>query len=221
MKQNITPEALRTFGSPWFVAGLPGSSRVGASSWPLPGMGQFVIQIKGSATLVTFPYHASLEHGATMAGTEEWLMALSLDIFNQFSKMSLQAVLLNENSVVWIPYGWVIMLVNCRDQLVMPQALVIPYLNAKLALRYPSLGLLAKFHIENVKFNQKNRVKHWTDYGGSYLEWLSSLIPQEDSSAVGAGTQVITLASMDMKIGDGDIQAKEVGRDIHLKEGEN
>ena len=75
-------------------------------------------------------------------------MALSPDILNQFSKMSLQAVLLNENSVVWIPYGWVIMLVNCGDQLVMPQALVIPYHNPQLALRYPSLGRLANFHIE-------------------------------------------------------------------------
>ena len=76
MKQNMAPEALRSFGSPWLVAGLPGSSRVGANSWPVPGMGQFVIQIKGSATLVTLPYQASLEREATMAGTEEWLMAL-------------------------------------------------------------------------------------------------------------------------------------------------
>ena len=84
--------------------------------------------------LVTFPYASSLERGANMAATKEWLMALPPASFNQFAKGSMQAVSLVENSVVWIPYGWVTMLVNCRGQLDIPQALVIPYLNAKLAL---------------------------------------------------------------------------------------
>ena len=50
-----TPEGLRTFGSPWMVAGMPGSARIGPINWPVPGMGQFLIQVKSSSAVVTFP----------------------------------------------------------------------------------------------------------------------------------------------------------------------
>ena len=108
-------------------------------------------------------------------------MALPPASFNQFAKGSMQAVRLVENSVVWIPYGWVTMMVNCRGQMDIPQALVIPYLNAKLALGYPSLGLLVNFHLEHVKANNGVGHQFWTDHGDSYVEWLGALNPPEDS----------------------------------------
>ena len=74
MQQNIAPEGLRSFGSPWLLAGLAGSSHIGPNNWPLPGMGHFLIQVKGTAMVLTFPYASSLERGATIAGTEDWLM---------------------------------------------------------------------------------------------------------------------------------------------------
>ena len=72
LRRNIAPEGLRSFGSPWLLAGVSGSARIGPSSWPVPGMGQFLIQVKGSAFVVTFPYGSSLERGATLHATEEW-----------------------------------------------------------------------------------------------------------------------------------------------------
>ena len=239
MKQKMAPEALRSFGSPWLLASMPGASRIGPDHWPTPGMGQFVIQTKGSAMVVTFPYQASLERGATIAGTEDWLMALPPASFNHFAKTSLGAVKVMENSVVWIPYGWVTMLVNCRGQLDVPQALAIPYLNAKLALGYPSLGLLVNFHYDYVKANQQNGSKHWREHGDSYLEWLATLNRQEDSSAVHAGTPIQgqpalmdiqgPAALMDGPVDDGESQPKDMetqGEDSQPKdeetpEGEN
>ena len=76
-------------------------------------------------------------------------MALPSVSFNQFAKGLMHAVRLVENSVVWIPYGWVTMMVNCMGQVDSPRALVIPYLNAKLALGYPSLGLLVNLHFDH------------------------------------------------------------------------
>ncbi len=61
-----------------------------------------------------------------MASTEDWLMGLPPSAFSQFANASLQAVMLNENSVVWIPYGWVTMMVNFKAQSGIPQAMVIP-----------------------------------------------------------------------------------------------
>ncbi len=55
MNKSMVPEALRSFGSPWLVGGLPGSCRIGVNGWPVPGMGQFLIQTRGSSILVTFP----------------------------------------------------------------------------------------------------------------------------------------------------------------------
>ena len=117
----------------------------------------FMIQTKGKSWLVTLPYAASIERGATMQNTEEWLMNLPPASFNQFSRTCFKAVRLVKHTVVWIPYGWVSILVNMRGQLDSAQALVIPYLNAKLALDYPSIGLLVTFHAEFVKANQEKR----------------------------------------------------------------
>ena len=81
-------------------------------------------------------------------------MALPPASFNKFATGPMQAVKLVENSVIWIPYGWATMMVNNVGQLGFPQTLVIPYLNAKLALGYPGLGRLANFHFDLVKANQ-------------------------------------------------------------------
>ena len=186
MQQKIAPEAMHTFGAPWLIGGLPGSSRIGASSWPAPGVGQFIIQTNGNAWLICFPYAASLERGAEMHFTEDWLMNLPPANFIQFARTHFQAVKLIKNSVAWIPYGWVTMLVNCRGQLDIAQALVIPYMTSKLAIGYPSLGLLVTFHIQLVKAHQANGQKHWKEHGDSYLEWLANLSngPQGDIHAI-------------------------------------
>ena len=92
----------------------------------------------------------------------------------------MQAVRLVENSVVWIPYGWVTMLVNNSGQEVIPNTLVAPYFNAKLILGYPGCGLLINFTLDHVKANDGSG-KYWKEHGESYAEWLGTLHRQEDS----------------------------------------
>ena len=139
-------------------------------------MGQFLIQGRGSAMVITFPYASSLERGANMATAEEWLMDLPPVSFNQFANASFQAIKLVKNSVVWIPYGWAIMMVHCEREIT--DTLVIPYLNVKLAHAYPSIGLLVNFHVGHVKINQKKGAKFHTEHWDSYVGWLQVLNPQ-------------------------------------------
>ena len=152
-------------------------------------MGQFMVQLKGSAILVTFPYASSLERGSNMATTEDWLMELPPASFNQFANGSFKAIKLVEKAVVWIPYGWVAMMVHCSRDI--SNTLVIPYLNAKLALGYPSMGMLVSFHMENVKANQQKGMKHWTEHGDSFCEWLGNLNCEDDIQAQQAGIHAI------------------------------
>ena len=136
-------------------------------------MGQFLVQVKGTAMVITLPYASSLERGATIAGTEAWLMDLPQASFNQFAKGSMQAVRLRENAVAWIPYGWVTMMVNSTKEIC--QTLAIPYLNAKLALRYPCIALLVNFHLGHVK--QGNREKGNRYWGQTMRTPSSSGLP--------------------------------------------
>ena len=97
------------------------------------------------------------------------------------------------------------MLVNCRGQLDIAQALAIPYLNAKLAIGYPSLGLLVTFHNQWVKAHQENNQKHWKEHGDSYLEWLSNL-----NNGTQGDVQVVQ-AIQDSRVGT-DVPALEDGQ---------
>ena len=109
-----------------------------------------------------------------MQDTEQWLMALPPSSFNQFAKGPMQAVRLVENSVAWIPYGWVTMTINAMSQAEYPRTLVIPYLNAKLALGYPSLSVLVNFHLDYVKSVQGMSSKYWADHGRATLSGLAT-----------------------------------------------
>ena len=141
-------------------------------------------------------------------------MALPPASFNQFSRTAFRAVRLVQHSVVWSPYGWVTMLVNCVDQVEFPQSLVIPYMNAKLGLEYPGLGLLANFNYDQMKANKTQGNKYWVETGDSYVEWLGTLTPEEDSQV----QQAIPLmppvqpALMDGLAEDSQVEAPEMER---------
>ena len=159
-----------------------------------------------------------------MQGTEDWLMNLPPSACNQLAGTSFRAVRIVKETVVWIPYGWVTMLVNCMGQLDVSQALIIPYLNAKLALAYPSLGILVNFHVEYVKNHKQNGVNHWKEHGDTYLEWLATL-----SSAVNTDTPPPnTPAIMDIEatealaaLTDGRVDDETQPRDIEMQQGED
>ena len=63
------------------------------------------------------------------------------------------------------------------------QTLVIPYLNAKLALKYTGIGMMVNFHIKMVQdYQVKGTV--WADHGPAYREWLANLLTSTEDSQV-------------------------------------
>ena len=139
-------------------------------------------------------------------------MNLPPSSFNQFSAGTISAVKMTENMVVWIPYGWVTLMVNNVGEPGFPRTMVIPYLNAKLALGYPSIGLLIKFHIDHVKANQGKGAKYWTQHGDTYMEWLGNLDRHAGSPAIQDESQVNSVgqpALMDGHEDDGETMKEE------------
>ena len=153
-------------------------------------MGQFLIQVEGSSMLVTFPFASSLERGASIGDTEDWLAGLPPAVFERFANDALRGVRMMEGAVVWIPVGWCAIMVNSQQHS-WSSTLAIPYVNTKLALDYPGIGILANFHLEHVRFHQEQGAKHWSEHGDSFIDWLNNFagrdgdqieqLPLEDS----------------------------------------
>ena len=116
-----------------------------------------------------------------------------------------------ENSVVWIPYGWVTIMVNCTGQVGFPRTLVIPYLNAKLAAAYPSLGQLVNFHFTNVEANKDTGGKFWKEHGDSYLEWLGILNCQDDQE----GTRIVNPGQPALCLTEGLVEDGDIPPDMN------
>ena len=93
-------------------------------------------------------------------------------------------------TVVWIPVGWCASMVNSYHHS-WSSTLAIPYVNTKLALGHPGIGILVNFHIENVRYHQERGAKHWSEHGDSFIDWLTNFagrdgdqieqLPLEDS----------------------------------------
>jgi hypothetical protein len=66
-KQNMTPEALRTLGSPWLVPCEPVGARKDVTQWPLPGFGHFIIPQRGSMLVCLIPVESLLERGCEIS----------------------------------------------------------------------------------------------------------------------------------------------------------
>ena len=49
-------------------------------------------------------------------------------------------------------------MVNHTNEAVIPMTLSIPYLNARLALTFPSIGQLANFHMDSTRAHQKKGI---------------------------------------------------------------
>ena len=101
--------------------------------------------------------------------------------------------------------------------------LVVPYLSAKLAHGYPSLGLLVNFHLEHAKRGQQKGAKYWKEHGDSYIEWLGTLNCQDDQE----GTQIVNPGQPALCLSDGPVEEGDSPSELkdgtvnHTVEGDN
>ena len=193
-EKGWVPEALRTFGSPWLLVGQPGSCRVGASGWAMPGMGQFLAVLSGSAYLVTFPYSEAMERGAEMANAHKWLLETTGKVFATFAGKAIRAAAMSTGCTAWVPYGWAAILLTTVTHGTPSLVMSAPYLNHALAKQYAWLGVLVKHNVDVVTALQRSGHKPWDTLAPSYLEWLGSLQEGPEHGQPGQKTQDALLA---------------------------
>jgi hypothetical protein len=208
--EDLVPEALRTFGAPWLLAGQPGSVRLGTAGWALPGIGQFINCIAGSVILVTYPFKAALERGATINTATEWLLNMNLSTFKTFARPVLQtptvqAACLTAGCTAWVPYGWAPILVTKVDQAEPSIVLSTPYMSATLAREYPQVALLATSCSANIELQASKGIAPWRELCQQFKEWASGLI----GDPMQAVSPVAQVAKAIMDNADKDNKAKD------------
>ena len=118
--KGFFPDAVTTLGRPWVWQSRRGALRSGPRDWPSFGIGQFVFGWEGHSVLVLF--HASVfeQLAIPLTWAAERIRAMSaLDlgaIFKSTVPPTQHHVVLTRSTAVWVPYGWVPMLMACPTE---------------------------------------------------------------------------------------------------------
>ena len=143
---GISPEALRDHGAPWILSGNPGSARFMNNGWPIPGHGQFLSGIQGGSVVVTLPYWVILEKGVDMDIAATWLCnEVKASVFDDILDNHGRAATLAQNAVMWVPFGWLAILVTHATSPQGSHVLMTPMTSVKLANQCPDILRLVKF----------------------------------------------------------------------------
>ena len=76
-EQNMTPEALRTLGSPWLLPCEPAGARMDVTQWPLPVFGHFLTPQRGSMLACLIPVESLIERGCEISNGIKFVTQLS------------------------------------------------------------------------------------------------------------------------------------------------
>ena len=174
--RGFSPEALRGYGSPMIFAAIPGSSRVLHHAWYLPGVGHLFIVNHGPVIVMTFPFLAALNRGASCETIVQWLCDLSPKLLKDFSDKNVSLVSLEDGASAWVPYGFAVILVIPASNKVNSCVLGVPYTNANLAKLYPHFGQLAAFLEKHTAAAANFGSPPWVREAGNFSEWLRSVM---------------------------------------------
>ena len=208
---KILPTALTGFGAPQLLICKPGTSVSGPGDWPVCGVGQFIIMVKGSATLALWSAKSTKLRGSSVDGQLEFLFKeLASSTFNSWADENLRFVCMEQGSAAWVPYGWFGVFIARPSEHAASTAMLQPYVNQLLASQCDEWGEVSQFVASQIEGWVRRGLKVWQTIGPSSLEWLrarpsaasfisprkqlkdSSLAAQEDSQvSVSEESQVI------------------------------
>ena len=137
----MTPEALRTLGSPWLLSCEPAGARKDVTQWPLPGFGHFLIAQRGGMLACLIPLESLIERGCEISNGIKFVTQLSWKDFGQFAATQLPFANIEVCHALWVPYGWRCILMS-RSTSSICHALHIPYVSAKMVVTSPRKGTL-------------------------------------------------------------------------------
>ena len=173
---KIMPEALRGMGAPTLLVSKVGECRYGPDSWPLVGLGQFVLCLKGEVTLFAWPAESVLQKGCDLSGQWQFLFSdLSFKPFQEWADNYAHFVDMSEGHSVWVPYGWYVASITRTTGSQNSVMLAQPYVAKGLASKCSEWPAVSEYLAMVIKDAQARGTKAWREHGPSALEWLQPL----------------------------------------------
>ena len=170
---HAKPKKLSDFGAPSLLVDNMGECRRGIKAWPMVGLGQFAIQVKGESTLLCWPAEAVLNKGCAL--DTQWrfiLEELGQKQFNEFAEEHCHFVALTTMAAVWIPYGHYVVSMSRPSADTSSGILVQPFVNDVLAgtcTQWPEVKKLLVAQMDNLA---STGTKVWKDMAPRAVEWL-------------------------------------------------
>ena len=106
--------------APWYVAFKTASTRIGPHCWPWPGVGCVVFAVTDHVCLALCPIEPILASGIMM---RDLLSHLNTPTGVQYLNKRVKMVWLQQNDVLWVPYGFIAIPTRWDPQDEQPRAL--------------------------------------------------------------------------------------------------
>ena len=178
------PEALRGMGAPKLLVSATGGCRYLHESWTMPGIGQFVIAVRGHTTLAMWPGNSVIALGCALADMPKFLFSdMGHKNFGEWASDHLRYVNLVPGASVWLPYGWYGAMVTRPGTEGAASLVAQPYVTKALASRCHWWLPASKHLLSMVADLVENGPKAWKQCGPEAIEWLQQLGPVERFSA--------------------------------------
>ena len=172
---RMVPEALRGLGVPRVLVSKSGEATMTNKEWPMCGLGQFLLPLSGSITLMCWPVSSLLSLGVSVSGQLDFInRAMPYKSFSVWADNKARFVRLVPGSAFWMPYGWYGLMLSRPADDNHVSVLTQPYVTKVLAHACPDWPAvsadLQAIVAQMVKENTPWYVKH----GSTVVEWLKA-----------------------------------------------
>ena len=171
---KMMPEALRAMGAPQLLVSMVGEARHGEEDWPLAGIGQFMVCVRGACVLMAWPVGSLMEKGCNVAKQDHFLFQeCGPKVFTEWADKNCKYVDLHAGSAVWVPYGWFAASLARPSEAQHASVLVVPYVTKLMASGFAQWPAVADNLVRQVQELEKSGPKVWKAIGQSTVQWLS------------------------------------------------
>ena len=177
--RKAVPESLRGMGAPWMTVTQKGTARVDPLEWQLSGMGQFVVALRGCATLVAWSGESVTNTGCLLGDQFQFFLFadMAYPSFQSWGHSNLQYLNLYEGVVAWIPYGWYVGSVAREGASGHSTVLQVPFVTMQLASQCRIWSQVAHVIAQWIQALMRQGSKAWSANGDSSLAWLNQPVP--------------------------------------------
>ena len=172
---HAKPKKLSDFGAPSLLVDQMGECRRGIKGWPMVGLGQFAIQVKGESTLLCWPAEAVLNQGSTLEGQWKFLLDdLAQKKFNEFAEEHCHFLPLPTGGAVWIPYGHYVISMSRPTADTSSGILVQPFVSDALVATCQQWPDVKRLLVTQMGLLATTGTKVWKDMAPRAIEWLET-----------------------------------------------